>query len=63
MAKPMRALVMACLPCWAFLGSPPPVPIIRLIPPKIKRNKRIMPAITRALLKIREMKVARLGKV
>lgn len=63
MAKPMRALVTAFWPCWAFLGSPLPAPIIKLRPPKIKRKRRIIPAIVRELLMMTEIREEAVGKV
>ena len=54
--NPIMALVIADLPCSAFLESPLPALIIKVIPPKIKRARRITLARTMEFLMIEEIR-------
>ncbi len=61
MAKPIRALVRVFWPCWVFLGSSLPAPIINIRPPEIKRTRRIMPIMVKEFLRMIETKEERSG--
>jgi hypothetical protein len=60
--KPIKASVTRVLPWADFLESDEPAPIINIRPPKIKRARRITPAIVREFLSMTETRDEKEGK-